>query len=119
MAGPYYTQIKSTDGRVINVYHAGSDAIGKYLNVEMNGAVTSTSKQQFTIKEPFTIDDWFTNVPDASPAHQLEIVKDDDPKGRYLVCNASMAGTNTARRVQRLTLSPGVYNLLVRVACPA
>lgn len=119
MAGPYYTTIKSTDGRVINIYHAGGDAIAKYLNAEQNGAATSTSPQQFVIRQNFTISDWYTTVPDASPAHQLEIVKDDDPKGRFFICNTAMAPTNTARVVQNITLTPGTYKLLVRVACPA
>lgn len=121
MAGPYYTTIKSTDGRVLNVYHAGGDAIAKYLNLEQNGAATSTSPQQFTIRpgEPFTIADWYTTVVDASPAHQLEIIKDDDPKGRFFVCNSAMAPTNTARVVQNITLTPGTYKLRVVVACPA
>lgn len=121
MAGPYYTTIKSNDARVINVYHAGSDAVGKYLNCERNGAVTSTSDTRFTIRpgEPFTIDDITTTVVDATPAHQVEIVKDDDPKGRFFVLNAALITTNSARRVPKITLSPGVYRLLVRVACPA
>lgn len=119
MAGPYYTTIKGKDGRVINVYHAANAAVGTYLPVEVNGGVASTSEKSFTIKVPFTIDDWFTTVVDASPAHQVEIVKNDDPTGRFLIPSAAMASTNNARRVQELTLTPGTYKLMVRVAGPA
>lgn len=119
MAGPYYTTIKSKDGRVLNLYHAASQAIGTYIPVEVNGGVLSTSEKAFTIKEPFTIDDLFTTVIDATPPHQVEIVKNDDPTGKFLVLNAAMASTNTGRRVQELTLSPGTYKLLTRVAGPA
>lgn len=121
MAGPYYSVIKSTDGRVLNVYHAASVAVGIYLPVEMNGAVASTSPTSFTIRpgENFTIDDVVSSVIDATPAHQVEIVKDDDPKARFFIFNAALATTNTARKVQRLTLTPGVYKLLTRVAGPA
>lgn len=121
MAGPYYTTIKAKDGRVLNVYHPANAAVGSSLNVELNGGVTSTSEKTFTIKPGtvFTIDDLMSTVPDAAPAHQVEIVKNDDPTGRFLVLNAAMASTNTARRVQELTLTAGVYKLLVRVAGPA
>lgn len=119
MAGPYYTTIKSTSGEVINVYHPANAPVASYLNVEKNGGVTSTSEKIFTLTSPFTIDDLMTTVPDAVPAHQVEIVKNDEPKGRFFVLNAAMASTNSARKVQRLTLTPGQYKLMVRVAGPA
>lgn len=119
MAGPYYTTIKGTDGRVINVYHPASAAVASNLPVELNGGVTSTSEKVFIIKTPFTIDDWFTTVVDATPMHQVEIVKNDDPTGRYLIPGAAMSATNNARKVQRLTLTPGSYKLTVKVAGPA
>lgn len=119
MAGPYYTTLKSTDGRVLNVYHAANQAVGTYLPVEMNGGVVSTSEKSFTINQPFTIDDWYTTVVDGTPNHQVEIVKNDNPTGRFLIPSAAMAATNNARKVQRVTLSPGVYKLLTRVVGPA
>lgn len=119
MAGPYYTTIKSKDGRVINIYHAASVAVGKYLPVEQNGGVASDSAITFTISTPFLIDDWYTTVPDATPNHQIEIVKNDNPTGRFLVPCAAMAATNNARKVQELGFTPGVYKLVVRVAGPA
>lgn len=119
MAGPYYTTVKSKDGRVLNIYHAASVTVGTYLPVEVNGGVVSTSEKSFTIKENFTIDDLFSSVIDATPPHQVEIVKNDDPSGKFLVLNAAMASTNSGRRVQELTLTPGTYKLLTRVAGPA
>lgn len=121
MAGPYYTKLQSYDGRIINIYHAGGDAIGKNLNVESNGGVTSTSPITFTIRpgEPFQLQDIRTTVVDGTPTHQIEFVKDDDPQGKYLALDTSYANTNQARAIPKLTLTAGVYKVLVRVACPA
>lgn len=121
MAGPYYSKIKSNDGRIINIYHAANQGVSTLLPVEANGGVLSTSEKTFTIRTPFKIGDIQSNVPDASPTHQIEFVKNDDPTGAYLALDSSYASNNSARfqSIPDITLSPGVYKLLVRVAGPA
>lgn len=121
MAGPYYSKIKSTDGRVINIYHAANQPVASLLPVEANGGVLSTSEKTFTIRFPFKIGDIQSNVPDASPTHQIEIVKNDDPTGCYITFDTAYASNNSSRgnAIPDITLTPGVYKLLTRVAGPA
>lgn len=116
MAAPYNLKMKFTNGKVLNAYIVTAVAVGTPLPVELNGAAIATSEKSFKVNQPLKIDDWYTDVPAGSL--QVEFVKDDEPTSRYLCLDPSMASTNNARVVQKLTLSPGVYKLVVKVAGP-
>lgn len=120
MAGPYTLRMKFADGKVLDAYIAGSNAIGTLLPVDLNAAVASTSEKSFKLPGGGVLIDYYTNVPDASPGAKVEIIADESPTGKYLTLDASMASTNQARVVPKLTFRDGViYKLSVKVAVPA
>lgn len=113
MAGPYNSVLKFSNGEVLNVYQAANCAVGTELPVNKLGAAASTSQVYFKFKEPVELIDFYS----ANTAGQFEIVADDDPTGKMLVTDASVASTNNGRVTPRLTFRALVqYKLIERVA---
>ncbi len=113
MAGPYTHTLKFSNGQVLNVYLAANAAVGTYAPCELNGAAASTSQIYFKFKESVVLVDNYGS----DTAGQLEIVADDDPTGRFIITDASMSSTNSARVNVPRTFRAGVtYKLLQRVA---
>lgn len=123
MAGPYTLRMKFDNGTIVNGYVAGGNTVGTLIPVEINGGAVSTSEKSFKLKQGAVLRDLTTNVPDAAagtPSAMLEIIADDDPKGKYLTLDASQSTTNTARYTPALEFRAGVtYKLSVKVAVPA
>lgn len=60
MAGPYTTNVTLSNGQNLQIYQAANQAAGTYCPVELNGAVASTSPQDFEVKSPCCVQDIVT-----------------------------------------------------------
>lgn len=107
----YKHTVKFSNGQVLRVWYPTTAPVGGDLPVEINGEVTATSQVTFKLDSDAVIIDNYTD----NTAGMHEFIADDKPTGRYLVSDASMAATNTARVNIPLKLRGGVsYKLRTR-----
>lgn len=93
MAGPYTTNVRLSNGQMLQFYQVANVTAGTYLPCETNGAVSSTSPTDFEVTSPCYIADIVTS----QTAGIIEIYS-GKPSGIQFLIDATFAVTNNNRQ---------------------
>lgn len=100
----YNISVKMKNGRTLMIFAAGSDAVGKQLNVSVRGLGSATTPTDFTVPqgEVWEVADISNGGDDTG---MIDFTSDGESKGRYI--NLADHNATAIRPPVNITFVPG------------